>query len=95
MGGITGAAPSQGLNPRPTGAHNNLSPPISHAQSFLWRAQQEPPTLSFVPLLRVWRPLSHAWRTRVWVVAGVDRCWVGAGGSTPWWVLGGALGAVG
>ena len=43
----------------PDGAHNNLSPPSSCAQSFLWRAQHEPPTLSFVPLLRVLHPLSY------------------------------------
>ena len=36
----------------PTGAHNNLSPPSSRAQSILWRAQHKPPTLSFMPLLR-------------------------------------------
>ena len=29
----------------PTGAHNNLSPPSSRAQSILWRAQHKPPTL--------------------------------------------------
>ena len=34
------------------------------------------------------------WRARVWVVAGVVLCWVAAGGSTPRWVLGGALGVV-
>ena len=47
-----------------------------------------------MPLLRVLRPLGHPWRARVWVVAGVVRCWVAAGGCTPRWVLGGAPGAV-
>ena len=51
----------------PTGAHNNLSPPSSRAQSILWRAQHKPPTLSF---LRGWGLWGVRGCTGEWDVAG-------------------------
>ena len=54
----------------PTGAHNNLSPPSSRAQSILWRAQHKAPTLSFMPLLRGWGFWGVRGCTGEWDVAG-------------------------
>ena len=80
----------------PTRAHNNLPPALSRAESSLWRAHHVPPTPLCMSMVRVLCPISHAWHTWVWCVAGGVGCWAGMGSSSSvrlmwggmaWWRL--------